>query len=799
MISPDMLEGIELYKAIRPDMDGDAVGGAVNFTVRKADEGLRTTARILGTYNDLREDYENYRTSLSISNRFLNNKLGLIATGNYQRVNRGNEFIDFAYERLGFDPETEKPILTLGDLNLGDKLEDRIRYGGSLTLDYDISENHTLLFSSNLGFTDRDRLRYRRRFRKSNNYQEFDVRQTLSNTRLWSNSLSGEHHFGQFDITWRGSVSTSDQKTPRNFSMRFREDSALTGTVNNTNDPEEFVTFFKNDVTQTIMRDSRWQTSFVEEDHKTLQLDLRYNLNIGKKINGYLKVGGKYKQVVRGRDKTEDFLRPYLQGDNPATDFPELFVTSNSGNNPPIILANFLGTYTNDGFFDGAYDILPGTPEIRKNTQSSVEGVDIGAYNALFGTDYQLGDLLPYAGHLDILKALAFYDRFQGDYLRNFEAELEEYDGEENIYAAYLMTELNFGKRLMLTGGIRMEDTRQNYSSRTGTPLEEGDGGTGFIDLIDVSASQGYTDWLPMVQARYKFGDFMDIRAAVTKTLARPNFFNLVPWERVNSAEQIIDRGKPDLDHTTAWNYDLFLSIYNKFGLLTIGAFYKELDNIDFIATRTIVGDPVFQGYEVNEPINAQDVSTVKGIEIDLQANLNNLSSRFLNGFIFGANLTLAESETFYPLFEVETEFIPVAPFFLTTVIDTFRSGKMVGQADIIANAMIGYEKRGFSARLSMTYQGDALSPGDAGVGRANSGVGRLPEQDFFDKNILRLDFALKQKLDKKGRFTLLFNLNNLTNQEEAAFLGIANQLVEEEEVFGLTGDIGFMWKFAKK
>ena len=61
------------------------------------------------------------------------------------------------------------------------------------------------------------------------------------------------------------------------------------------------------------------------------------------------------------------------------------------------------------------------------------------------------------------------------------------------------------------------------------------------------------------------------------------------PWERINNAEQQIDRGKPDLKHTTAWNYDAFLSFYNKFGLFTIGGFYKELDNIDYVKTTTIV------------------------------------------------------------------------------------------------------------------------------------------------------------------------------------------------------------------
>ena len=177
-------------------------------------------------------------------------------------------------------------------------------------------------------------------------------------------------------------------------------------------------------------------------------------------------------------------------------------------------------------------------------------------------------------------------------------------------------------------------------------------------------------------------------------------------------------------------------------------------------------------------------ISTVKGVEFDLQANLKPLSSKFLRGFVIGANLTLARSETFYPLFEVNTEFIPEPPFFITTVVDTVRSGQMVGQADVIANAMLGYEIGGFSARASLNYQSDALSPGDPGIGRSNSGVGRLPDQDFFDASSLRVDFALRQRLDKKGQWTLLFNLNNLTNQPERAFLGIADRL-KEEEFFG--------------
>ena len=56
MISADALAGIELFKAIRPDMDADAIGGTVNFAVKRADPGPTGNIRILGGYNDLKQE-----------------------------------------------------------------------------------------------------------------------------------------------------------------------------------------------------------------------------------------------------------------------------------------------------------------------------------------------------------------------------------------------------------------------------------------------------------------------------------------------------------------------------------------------------------------------------------------------------------------------------------------------------------------------------------------------------------------------------------------------------------------------
>ena len=135
--------------------------------------------------------------------------------------------------------------------------------------------------------------------------------------------------------------------------------------------------------------------------------------------------------------------------------------------------------------------------------------------------------------------------------------------------------------------------------------------------------------------------------------------------------------------------------------------------------------------------------------------------------------------------------------FFVTNLIDTVRSGPIVGQADLIANFTLGYELGGFSGRISATHQTKTLSPGNSGIGQSGSGVGRIPELDFFDDSFWRFDLAIKQKLDPKGRFTLIFNMNNITNTPERALLG-SNSLLTQEEFFGYTMDFGVLYKFKK-
>ncbi|MEM8527958.1 MAG: TonB-dependent receptor [Bacteroidota bacterium] len=818
MISPDMLAGIELFKAITPDMDGDAVGGTVNFAVKKADEGLNANIRFLQGYNGLSNRLAGImRTNAFVSQRLLDNKFGVIATANFQRADRSSESLNSDYEYLGVTAEGD-PIQQLSNLVLLDQQETRDRLGGSFTLDYTFNAKNTILLNANYGQTNRDELRYRRRYRLSNNAQEFDIRQRDRSIKLFSTSINGDHKFGNFTFKWKGNYGRSDQETPFSLTGRFQELAATTGQPSS-NDLTQVPSFFKNNLQNTIFYNSVFQPVDVQEERYSTQADLQYDFKAGKWLNGKIKTGFKYRQVERERDVTSFRIRPYLDSENPGADDPENFVLK--PNSTRILFANFLGDYTNEDFLDGEYDLLPGTADLRAKFTTPTGNIDYDAYNEIFGTNYQEGDAIPYLGHVDINKVRSFYEAYREDYVRDLEQDRQDYFGSDRVTAYYAMTELNITDKFMLLGGVRVEETEQEYTAVITGNIEEGE-----EELLSnkefVTEGRTYRDVLPMFHARYKPFDFMDVRAAVTKTLARPNFFNIVPWELINNSEQEIQRGNANLLQTNAWNYDLFLSFYNDFGLFTLGGFYKELYNLDYVGNYAILDqDSPFQGYLVFEPLNADRPSKVRGIEFDLQANLRPLNG-WVNGLVFGANLTIARSETFYPFFEVNqisnpvydpdseeydprfdpgsSDFDPFAEFPPFTILKTEtieRVGSVVGQANLIGNLTLGYEKKGFSGRVSVNYQSDALSPGRPDVGRTSSGVGKIPEEDFFDQEFVRMDVSMKQKLDEQGRWTVLVNLNNLLNTPERIFYG-TGRLPRQAQFYGMTADLGIIYKLRK-
>jgi TonB-dependent receptor len=753
MISPDVLEGIEVFKALRPDLDGDAIGGTVNFTTKKAREGAQTSARLFGGYNNLEKDYGNYRGSIFYSNRFLNSesgksKLGIVLNGNLQRANRASDGVGGSYSWIGeMDGE---PVYTTADVTLTKHSEIRNRYGLNLTLDYELAENQNIFFSSLWAGTHQDEKNQTHDYSISGGNHDRTYFERDVNLNTWSNSLSGKHLFGVTEINWVLSYSESKENTPWAAYAQFEETSAFSRDMPIKNlAPNRVSLYALNNAATAGLSSSYIQSEDVKDQNKTAEINIQHPFILGDDFTGYIKLGAKIRN--KSRDKNVDQwggLR-WFTGQKVMAAHPGLYIPATNSSSD-ISLINFIsGTKSLDNFLSGDYNYNEVIEESNLHT---------------------------------------FLDRYQDIYkqTRNYKIDVEDYVAGETVNSVYIMTELNWKQIVTFLPGFRYEKTITDYTTNVINPNT-----TSLLlktALNDSTGGRNYGNFLPMFQLKIKPVEWMDVRLAFTKSLSRPNYLNLIPYEIIDVDNQSLRYGNPNLKETKASNYDLYFSFYdNKFGLFTIGKFYKQLDDIDYLRSRRITTAVYYapyltslKGYSVTYPDNLSSQTTVDGWEFELQTNLNFLPSPF-DGILLYANYSLVHSETNYPFTIYKTTYLTHAPWVTTTGTDTSRNGRMIGQANQIGNLTIGYEKAGFSARLSMIYQGDALR-----------GVGVSEATDELDDTSIRWDLVVQQHVG--DNFSVIMQLNNITSQKEKTYIRYRDFTTRTQD-YGMTMDLGIQYK----
>ncbi len=759
MISPDILAGIEVIKALTPDKEADTFGGTVDFKIAEAPAGgFKYNFRFQEGYNDQRQEAGQYKGSFTISNRYWDEKLGIMVTGNRERAQRGSDRFsaEYAVVREKREGEEFAPISVI-KVNLEHVNEVRKRSGFSVLMDYRL-RGGKLMFSNFLSRLDRNEWMNINRFSESSNWHERRFRNRISQIDILTNSLSGEHRliFGTLD--WRVSRSAALTRFPFDNYIRFKERGAF--------DQSKLPEFFGPDVLINAAYNNLDNTSiyeaffFTEKSYErdySAQLNLRLPLTLSRSIAGYIKFGGKHINKLKNRDRTyasrrldntrPEYERHHTKYGQPGFEFKRLPTGWPS-------IYNYIDPNFDAGHFLG------------------------GKYDFGIGLD---GNEL---NHL--LKSVLL------DSLHRFSSirDMDDYEAVEAVTAGYIMSEINIGRFLMLLPGVRYEFTRANLTGRKGNvPDQSLEPGLDNPLVTDTTATTSYGLWFPMVHLRIRPTTGFDIRLAFTKSLSRPRLDWMLPKKKVDGSEQEVTFGRPDLKPQTSTNYDVFLSFYgNRIGLFTVGGFYKKIDNLIFerrghkILNAEKEGfPPELQGLKLNQPENNPFQTTIKGFEIEWQGNFVWLPSPF-DGIVLNANYSHIWSETQFPRSFVKQERIPVFPFIRTSVIDTFRVGKMPDQADDIANIAIGYDKGPFSARLSMLYQGRTLSL-----------VGERPELDGFTEDLVRWDVSVKYRVT--SRIHIYFNWNNITNEPDVSFQQ-QTRFPTDQEFYGWTADLGIGYQF---
>jgi TonB-dependent receptor len=314
------------------------------------------------------------------------------------------------------------------------------------------------------------------------------------------------------------------------------------------------------------------------------------------------------------------------------------------------------------------------------------------------------------------------------------------------------------------------------------------DGTTG--DIIarsgqDTVGTLNYDDVLPMLHIRFNFTEWADLRLAVTRSITRPDYQNLVPRRKIDGDALEAYYGNPYIGRIRATNYDVALSFYDgQLGLFSLGGFYKIVRDIDYIKQGLIKfydkTDPTkFTTFKLFQPDNLPYDSRVYGFEGEIQTNLQFLPSP-LDGILLNVNFSRIFSKTLLPYVDYSQR-DPMPPF-RPIAKDTSRVIPMPGQSDRIANLTIGYEKGKFSARLSLIYQSNALAV-----------IGETAEVDGYTVDYKRWDLTLQYKLPWRSAVSL--SVNNLTNLPDRSYTSTM-RYPTEEKYFGYTVDLGIRFDF---
>ena len=356
---------------------------------------------------------------------------------------------------------------------------------------------------------------------------------------------------------------------------------------------------------------------------------------------------------------------------------------------------------------------------------------------------------------------------------------LGSYDGGETISAAYAMHTSDFGP-MHVNVGLRAEVTNSRY---TGHVASKPQGGA--ITVATTPGSQTYVDLFPSVQLKYALDERSDVRVAVTRGIARPNYIDLAPHLSGTTCTSCrnsfgnLSAGNPDLKPQRAWNFDLLGERYlTRAGLLSGGLFYKKI--MGFVYDRDFVYDgPVsdFVGYLGTRPENGGD-ATLKGIEATYTQRLYMLPS-YLAGFGVDINWTHTDSR---------------AALLSDTASNAANLGKPVTrfaplprQAENIANVAGTYELGRVSARLAWQYQGQSIDSYGDGT--------PTPDGDTYFYPHAQIDASLVVTLTRDTQLQL--QGLDLNNEVFGFFNGTpGHEYSIQREVYGRSFIVGVKYGF---
>lgn len=725
----DMVERIEVIKALTPNMEGDAIGGTMNLVMKSAPDRFLFTANAAGGYNTLfssqrftsfshsgiskrspaeihgnsyaANPYTDFPTSnfnysakqpvnsqlgLTIGDRFLDKKLGVILSASYQNFYKGSTSQRLVPDAQPYSqPAPNTP--NFSDAYIRQYSTQTNRIGLQNKVDYIFnSRNRISLFNLFLHQVDNE-VRYTPdttvglNSSAAQSQLSIENRSTRQIQNIYNATLQGEHLLGgRFKFSWSGVYSIAKKELPDQSWYNFDATVKRTGGK---------VT----EIDSTIKKDKGLLTS-VWQHNKDQDLAGYANLSYKPTIFHHeveFTTGGLYRYKTR---------------------------------------TNYYNNYSLQSDSSGAFKSIGATP--RYFTPADYATGNVTAVNA------------------------------------------NTYTAHEKIAAGYIQAKFMLLKALQVLGGVRLENTQQDYT--TVLPLAF----SGAFGTIH------YTDVLPSVHFKYLLSANQNLRLSYFKSISRPGFGEVVPYDL--PGEQYEGLGNPYLKHVQADNLDLRYELFPGFAdQVLIGTFYKHLQNpIEYFVVRNGGPSALFV-----KPQNAGHADNF-GAEAVI--------TKYFGKFGVSANYTYTHSR------------ITTAKLLYTfsqgagnQTTPTTQSRPLQGQADHVGNLSLLYKDPvfGLDVQLGFSYIGNRIVQ-----------VSQFYNLDIWQKPLEQLDLSFEKRIIR--RFSFYAKINNLTNSKPKQYLKIpysvvngnfngytipfqdagSNYTVVQRDVYKLNFLAGFRYKF---
>ncbi|AOW22102.1 TonB-dependent receptor [Urechidicola croceus] len=648
LIPSDMIQTIEVNKAVTPDMDADALGGSVNLITKTSPQGFRLSATAGSGVNFI-TDKRVLTGSFLLGDRSKNEKFGWMISTSINDNDFGSDNVEAVWLNEAESPITEEDIEVnpyIEEFDLRTYLVQRIRRSFSVNLDYKFNENNEIYLKTMYNWRDdrenRLRLRYRsmepifadgteniigyegevRRQTKGGIDNNRNKNKRLEDQRMQNYNLGGKHLFGNLKFDWTTSFAKASEERLNERYIEYEIGDAFE--INQDISDTEFpiispINSSDVDLANFELKEITEENQFTEEEDFNIFTNFELPSDMFGQGDGTIKFGAKARIKNKNRDNNFYEFEP-LSGFESLIDVP-------------------LRDYSKSDFATGS--------------------------------QYQSGQFVTpeFLGSLNLFNT----DQFENELLVD-EFITANFDVKENVFAGYIMANQKLSDKLTVLTGLRLESTKIESTGNEIIFDEEGD----IAGTSELNDENTYSNFLPGLHFKYDLNNRTILRFAWTNTIARPNYVDLVPFSEINNEDEEIFIGNADLNPATSMNFDIMAERYfESIGIISGGLFYKNIKDFSYV----FISEDQATGYDLFQPLNG-DNADVFGAEIAFQ-------KQFAKNFGVYLNYTYLSSE---------------AKGIRNEDGDERGNLDLPGAAPHMFNGSFSYSDKKFSARISANF-----------------------------------------------------------------------------------------------